>query len=88
MAVLTIRNLPDEVRDRLRLRAARAGKSMEAEVREILIQASVEPSENLTGRSLQDWVDELYGGQRPADAVSDLIEGRRREAKRDQDGAS
>lgn len=88
VAVLTIRNLPDEVRDRLRLRAARAGKSMEAEVREILIQASVEPTGHLTGRSLQDWVDELYGDKRPADAVGDLIEDRRHEAKRDQEGTS
>ena len=41
MAVLTIRNLPDEVRDRLRLRAAQSGRSMEAEVRDILAQASL-----------------------------------------------
>ena len=38
MATLTIRNLPDEVRDRLRVRAARNGRSMEAEAREALKQ--------------------------------------------------
>ena len=33
MATLTIRDLPDDVRDKLRVRAARNGRSMEAEVR-------------------------------------------------------
>ena len=36
MATLTIRDLDDEVRDQLRIRAARHGRSMEAEVRAIL----------------------------------------------------
>ena len=36
MAMLTIRNLPDEVRRALRVRAAQHGNSTEAEVREIL----------------------------------------------------
>mgnify|MGYP001045989816 CR=1 FL=1 len=36
MAILTVRNLPDEVHRALRIRAARHGKSMEAEAREIL----------------------------------------------------
>lgn len=38
MAVLTIRDLDDDVRDRLRLRAASHGRSMEAEVRAILAE--------------------------------------------------
>lgn len=36
MATLTIRNLDDDVRDALRVRAAKNGRSMEAEVRAIL----------------------------------------------------
>lgn len=36
MAVLTIRNLPDEVHRALRMRAAQHHRSTEAEVREIL----------------------------------------------------
>lgn len=36
MATLTIRNLEDDVRDKLRVRAARHGRSMEDEVRVIL----------------------------------------------------
>lgn len=36
MAMLTVRNLPDEVHRALRIRAAYNGRSMEAEVRKIL----------------------------------------------------
>jgi antitoxin FitA len=36
MAMLTVRNLPDEVHRALRVRAALHGRSTEAEVREIL----------------------------------------------------
>ncbi|MCC6433991.1 MAG: plasmid stabilization protein [Acidimicrobiales bacterium] len=39
MATLTIRNLDDKVRDRLRVQAAENGRSMEAEAREILSAA-------------------------------------------------
>jgi plasmid stability protein len=43
MAALSIRGLDDEVRERLRLRAARNGRSMEAEIRAILSDAVQEP---------------------------------------------
>jgi plasmid stability protein len=39
MATLTIRNLPDEVRAQLRVRAARNGRSVEAEARAVLSAA-------------------------------------------------
>ena len=39
MAMLTIRNLPDDVHRALRVRAAQHGRSTEAEVREILAVA-------------------------------------------------
>ena len=42
MAMLTVRNLPDEVHRALRVRAAQHGRSTEAEVREIL-SAAVKP---------------------------------------------
>ena len=44
VATLTIRNLDDAVRDRLRQRAAERGHSMEEEVRQILRQV-VKPSD-------------------------------------------
>ena len=43
MAMLTVRNIPDEVHRALRLRAGRHGHSMEAEVREIL-ESAVSPA--------------------------------------------
>jgi antitoxin FitA len=39
MAALSIRDLDDEVRERLRVRAAQHGRSMEAEIRAILVEA-------------------------------------------------
>ena len=42
MAMLTVRNITDEVHRALRVRAAQRGRSMEAEVREIL-ESAVNP---------------------------------------------
>lgn len=42
MAMLTVRNLPEEVHRALRVRAAKHGQSMEAEVRAIL-EAAISP---------------------------------------------
>ena len=39
MSAVSIRNLDDRVKERLRLRAARHGRSMEAEMRVILTEA-------------------------------------------------
>ena len=50
MATLLIRNLDDSVRDKLRVRAAERGRSMEAEAREILSGAvSSEAAKPKTG---------------------------------------
>jgi len=84
MAVLTIRNLPDEVRDRLRLRAAKAGRSMEAEVRDILARASLESAEKKSPEEIQNWVKDLYANRKPENVVDDLIRDRRREAASEQ----
>jgi antitoxin FitA len=46
MAMLTVRNLPDEVHRALRLRAAQHGRSTEAEVRAILTNA-VKPEQRI-----------------------------------------
>lgn len=56
MATLTIRNLPDGVRDRLRRRAAAHGHSMEAEVR-ALIEAGV----SAPGEGVREMPGEFYG---------------------------
>jgi len=80
MATLTVRNLPDEVRERLRQRAARAGHSMEAEARAILTAASLAPEAAASAAALQVWVDALYGKARPTGVVNGLLADRRREA--------
>lgn len=46
MAAVSIRNLDDRVRDRLRIRAAAHGRSMESEIRAILVEAVSEPDES------------------------------------------
>ena len=42
MAALSIRDLDDSIKEKLRLRAARNGRSMEAEIRLILTAAATE----------------------------------------------
>ena len=78
MAVLTIRNLPEKVRDGLRRRAAAAGVSMEAQARAILADASQVALGRETAASLQQWVDDLYGRRKPKSAAMDLLIERRR----------
>jgi plasmid stability protein len=51
MAILTVRNVPDEVHRALRVRAAEHGRSTEAEVRAIL-EESVRPEGRLRLGSL------------------------------------
>ena len=80
MATVTIRNLPEEVRQRLRKQAARAGRSMEAEIRLILTAASVAEDHQASFDGLREWVDRLYGGRKPSGVVDDLIAERRQQA--------
>lgn len=47
MAALSIRDLDDDVRDRLRIRAAGNGRSMEAEVRAIITAAVAQPEQEV-----------------------------------------
>lgn len=54
MTAITIRKLPDEVKQRLRLRAAANGHSMEAEARGILVEALSSPS-----RTDLSWIEQL-----------------------------
>lgn len=80
MASITVRNLPDEVRKRLRQRAARAGRSMEAEIREILKDASLTEDRAASSQGLREWVERLYSGKKPTGVVDELIAERRRQA--------
>jgi plasmid stability protein len=60
MATLTIRNIPDEVKQALRERAARHGVSMEEEARRVLqdvARATMQTSLELGGN--KTWYDEV-----------------------------
>lgn len=46
MAVLTVRNIPDEIKQKLRVQAAQAGISLEQFARNILQQAANDDSSN------------------------------------------
>ncbi len=83
MATLTIRNLPDKVRERLRIRAAKRGVSMEAEARAILADAVGTPARKRAGSvsELQDWISATRKKVRTDKNDSNaLIRDRRREA--------
>ena len=58
MASVTIRNLPDDVKQDLRERAARNGRSLEDEARRALI-ALVRPEPNPARKSIGDMLYEM-----------------------------
>lgn len=61
MASLTVRNLPDETHRALRMRAARHGRSTEAEIRAILEDA-VRPAQRVKLGSLLAEIGREAGG--------------------------
>ena len=61
MANLTVRNLPDEVHRALRLRAARHGRSTEAEIRDILAQVVKSPDRVRVGTELRRFAEKTGG---------------------------
>ena len=61
MAAVTIRNLPEETHRALKQRAAKHGRSTEAEIRSIL-EAAVRPSERTKMGSELAALAEKYGG--------------------------
>ena len=84
MATLSIRNLPDDVHRKLRVRAARHGRSMEAEARAILAEAADTDGEPaLSVAELQAIMRTMYDGKLPTGVVDELITERRREAARE-----
>jgi plasmid stability protein len=83
MAVLYILNLPEEVHRRLRVRAAKAGRSMEAEARAILTAACSAEEIRQPAAALQDWMDSLYGTRKPRKVAETLIAERRKESAKE-----
>ncbi len=93
MAVLTIRNLPEEIRKRLRVRASRNGRSMEAEARDILASAvntasteelpqAIERLQNWIAQSSKKLKSKSKGPAQP-DTVDAFLRDRRRNAIRE-----
>jgi plasmid stability protein len=82
MAVLNIRNLPNSVHKKLRIRAAEHGRSMESEARAILTEVCGEEHE-WSVSDLPDLIAGLYSGNPPAHSADDLIAERRKEAKKE-----
>ena len=70
MASVTIRNLPDDVKQSLRERAARNGRSLEDEVRRALT-ALVRPDSATTRKSIGQM---LYEGSRPGVDLPELAD--------------
>lgn len=58
MAVLTVRNLDDDLKAQLRIRAAQHGRSMEAEAREILRESL----RDRRGGNVGTWIHEQFAG--------------------------
>lgn len=84
MAVLNIRNLPEDVHQRLRERAERHHRSMEAEARTILTDVLLtEKKPSLSLEQVREMIDAHYGDQKPTNVVDEFIAERRREAERE-----
>lgn len=66
MATLTIRRLDDDVKEALRIRAARAGRSMEDEARTILTRAV----RGISGPELVERATALFGVEHGVDMVT------------------
>lgn len=74
MATITVRDLDDATRDKLRIRAARNGRSMEAEVRSILqVAVAAEPS---TEPGLGSRIRALFADVEPGVDLADYIPAR------------
>jgi antitoxin FitA-like protein len=73
MPTLELRDLPDSTFVVLRDRAARNGRSIEAEAGTILSAACAPEDRTTAASTLPGWVAQLYGGNRPRAVVEDLI---------------
>ncbi|MEJ7900401.1 MAG: hypothetical protein WKF63_01050 [Thermomicrobiales bacterium] len=63
MSTMTIRNIDDDLKARLRVRAAENGRSMEAEVRDILSAAldrKQDEVRTIPEKGLGTWIHELF----------------------------
>ncbi|WP_216851428.1 Arc family DNA-binding protein [Herbiconiux sp. VKM Ac-2851] len=71
MATITVRDLEDGTRERLRVRAARNGRSMEAEARQILTAAVASEPADTAGVGSR--IRSLFADVGYADDLADLL---------------
>ncbi len=67
MGDMTVRNLPDDIHDELRVRARQNNRSIEAEVRSMITSSIVSGSGGGIGSRLRDRFDQVTG-----DELSDI----------------
>lgn len=72
MAMLTVRNLPDDVHRALRIQAAQHGRSTEAEVRDILARAVKPDSRLRIGDALAELGQKIGLNNKDFDALQQL----------------
>ena len=63
MGNMTVRNLPDAVHEKLREQAGSNGRSLEAEVRSILVQSVIASSSGGVGDRLRQRFDGCFGDE-------------------------
>lgn len=61
MANMTVRNLPDEIHDRLRAQAKSNKRSLEAEVRSILMHSAIASSDGGFGHRIRERYGRFLG---------------------------
>lgn len=84
MKTLTVRQVPDDVHEALRLRAAAAGRSMEEEVRVLLARAAgPRRSPDKVLADLHQLARRAHGGEMPSGVVDEFLAERRAEARKD-----
>ena len=69
MANLTIRNIDEQVKSRLRVNAAIKGISMEEEVRQVLARAVLTPANDANVRGLANLIRERINASRAAPGI-------------------
>lgn len=75
VSTLTIRNLDDTVKQKLRVRAAQHGRSMEAEVRDILTRDVQGASQTGTAKGKFDHLVGIWKGRMTTDEIMKITRG-------------
>ncbi len=87
MKTLTVRQVPDEVHEALRISAAEMGRSVEEHVRQLLAASAAQRRRSVDNKAalqdLQSYVGSLYGGSPPQGVADEFIAERREEARRE-----